>query len=208
MSAPSLLAAEAPACCEDERWKPVPDWPHESSTCGQIRSIDRLDASGMLRLGQMLPQYEDERPGKGYVYAVLLDGKRRRKVHVAVAVLEAHRGLRPGPGWEASHIYGIRDDNHLAGLAWETRAQNLARIAQHAAERAVTDTCPVTVALSQEGRSPWWRLTPCLSRPSVTSARFFGTGSFPFPFPFRPIPPSVNPCPSPVRSSPSPRRAA
>ncbi|HEY2262104.1 MAG TPA: hypothetical protein VGI96_05700, partial [Streptosporangiaceae bacterium] len=134
MSALSLLATEEVACCDDETWELIPDWPHEASTCGRVRSVDRLGGDGIWRLGAMLPQHPDGRPGKGYLYATLLDGKRRRKAHIAVLVLEAHRELRPGPGWEASHLYGTRTDNHLSGLAWETRAQNLARIGLHAAE--------------------------------------------------------------------------
>ena len=109
MTAPSLLARPAAvvwACCEDEDWKPIPDWPHEASSCGRIRSIDRLGADGVWRLGAILPQYPDRRKGKGYMYADLTDGKRRRKVHVAVAVLEAHRELKPGPGYEACHSGG------------------------------------------------------------------------------------------------------
>ena len=206
MSAPSLLAA-VPDCCEDEEWKSLPGWPHQVSTCGQIRSIDRLDASGMLRLGQMLPQYEDERPGKGYMYAVLLDGKRRRKVHVAVAVLEAHDRAKPGPGYDACHGNHVRTENHLWNVFWDTHARNVAASAERRRE-ALTVRTPDMDVLSQEDRSPWWWLTRLVSVSSVTSARFFGTGSFPIPLPFRPIPPSVNPRPSPVRSSPSPRRAA
>ena len=154
MSAPSLLAAEAPACCEDERWALVPDWPHEASTCGQVRSVDRLGPDGIWRLGALLPQQPDKRPGKGYLYVDLRDGARRRKAAVAVLVLEAHRELRPGAGWEASHLYGIRSDNHLDGLAWETRAANLARIALHAAERAVTTLGAETADTSQGGHFP------------------------------------------------------
>jgi hypothetical protein len=185
LSAPSLLAAEPAACCEDEIWKPLPGWPHEASTCGQIRSVDRPGGDGIWRLGAMLPQHPDGRPGKGYLYATLLDGKRRRKAHVAVLVLEAHREPRPGPGWEASHLCGIRTDNHLSGLAWETRAQNLARIGLHAAERAVTDTCSVTGELSQAAGHRGVRASASLSRAPVTSARNPGTGSLP---PFQSFP--------------------
>lgn len=154
MSALSLLAPAEVACCQDETWEPIPDWPHEASTCGRVRSVDRLGDDGIWRLGAPVPLQPDKRPGKGYLYATLLDGKRRRKAHVAVLVLEAHRRLRPGPDWEASHIYGIRTDNHLDGLEWETRAQNLARIKLHAAERAVTAQGAETADTSQGSRFP------------------------------------------------------
>lgn len=149
LSALSLPApAGAPACCEDETWRQVPGWPHEASTCGRVRRLPWLDPAGCLHLGGALALCPDKRKGKGYVYATLRDGRRQRKAHVAVLVLEAHRRPRPGKGWEASHLRGVRTDNHLSGLAWETREQNLARIAEHAAEKAVTEACP---ELAQEG---------------------------------------------------------
>lgn len=153
MNAPSLAPA-APACCEDETWKPVPDWPHEASTCGRVRRLPWRDGNGCLHLGGEIARCPDKRKGKGYLYATLRDGQRQRRAHVAVLVLEAHRRRRPGPGWEASHLRGIRTDNHLSGLDWETRPQNLARIAQHAAEKTVTARAPETPDTSQEGRFP------------------------------------------------------
>jgi hypothetical protein len=179
LSALSLLATEEVACCDDETWELIPDWPHEASTCGRVRSVDRLGGDGIWRLGAMLPQHPDTRPGKGYLYATLLDGKRRRKAHIAVLVLEAHRELRPGPGWEASHLYGIRTDNHLSGLAWETRAQNLARIGLHAAERSVTDACRDLSQKRLTCHTPQVTGGCDCQGGSVTSARLFGTGSFP-----------------------------
>jgi len=137
LSAPSpVLLAGHPACCDDETWEPVPDWPHEASTCGQVRSLDRLGADGRLRLGQMLPQLPD---GGGYSYVVLLDGKRRRRVHVAVPGLGAHRGLKPAPGYEACHLYGIRADCHLDGLYWGTKKQNRDDRERHRREREAVE---------------------------------------------------------------------
>lgn len=183
MSAPSLLAAEEVACCEEEKWARIPEWPHEASTCGRARSVDRLGDDGIWRLGALLPPQEDKRPGKGYLYYDLRDGNRRRRIPAAVAVLEAHDRPRPGPGWEASHLYGIRADNHLDGLAWETRAANLARIALHAAERTVTDDCG---DLSQERHAchrsqvtgGGGAMCDCHGE-SVTGDSLHGTGSLP-----------------------------
>ena len=172
MNAPSLLAAE-PACCDDESWEPVPDWPHESSTCGRVRSVDRIDASDVLRLGAMLPQH----PDKGYLYVNLLDGKRRRRVHVAVVVLEAHRELKPTPGHEACHRYGIPDDNHLDGLYWGTKIQNRADRERHRRERSC-DRCPPE--MSQEAVFPRWARPAICHGPSVTRQGSNDTGRSPF----------------------------
>lgn len=127
MNAPSLLTAAPAACCEDEKWDLIPDWPHhEASSCGRVRMLDHLGADGRLRLGGILPQFADKRPGKGYLYVMLRDGARHRKAAVAVLVLEAHRGLRPGPGYEACHNHGVRTDNHLSEIRWDTKKANRA----------------------------------------------------------------------------------
>jgi len=173
------LLADCPACCDDETWEPLPGWPHEASTCGQVRSIDRIDPDGRLRLGQMLPQHPDKRPGKGYVYVVLLDGKRRRRVHVAVAVLEAHRGLKPAPGYEACHLYGIRADNHLDGLYWGTKPQNRDDMLRHRAERKAAACDRYPPEMSQEARFPRWRAPRRLSQLICHSANAQGTGRSP-----------------------------
>ena len=177
MSAPSLLL-DAPACCEGEDWEPLPDWPHESSTCGRVRSIDRLGADGIWRLGSLLPPQPDKRPGKGYLYYDLRDGKRRRRIPAAVAVLEAHRGRRP-PGCEACHNHGVRTDNHLSEIRWDTRAANLFDMLEHARLRAVTDQAAMAVLLSQTAGHRGVCGLGGLSQASVTSDGFQGTGRSP-----------------------------
>lgn len=188
MSAPSVLELNGIAgCCDDEEWKLVPAWPHhEASSCGQVRMLDYLDAAGRLRLGQMLPQHPDKRPGKGYLYVTLRDGQRRRKAAVAVLVLEAHRSQRPGPGYEACHNDGIRTDNHLARIRWDTREANLEDMARHRLERAVTeragDLSPDPY-LCHKLQVRWGAVRfRGLSQLFVTSDRPHGTGRFPLPF--------------------------
>ena len=167
MSTPSILLADSiTPCCDDEDWKPIPDWPHEASTCGQVRSVDRTGPDGILRLGQMLPPELDKRPGKGYLYATLRDGKRRRRAHIAVLVLEAHRGTRP-KGNEACHTHGLRTDNHLARIRWDTREANIADMLRHRAEREQgCDRYPPET--SQEARFPRWTRSVICHSPSVT----------------------------------------
>lgn len=212
MSAPSLLmlpGTGVPVCCEDETWKSLPGWPHEASTCGRVRSLTRLDMDGRLRLGGILAQCPDKRKGKGYLYVNLRDGKRHRRVHVAVVVLEAHRSLRPGKGWEASHLYGVRTDNHLPGLAWETREQNLARIRQHALARAAETVTPQSAETPSRYRSQVRGGDACRRprRYGVTVARrgnaAKGTGRFPSFLTFRPVFLSLKPRFRTVRNLPS-----
>lgn len=135
MNAPSAaLVADIEPCCDDETWEPIPSWPHEASTCGRVRSVDRLEGD-VWHLGGLLAVSPDRRPGKGYLYVTLTDGPRRRKIHLAVAVLEAHRGLKQMPEHEARHGNGVRTDNHLSNLSWGTKKQNRADRERHRMER-------------------------------------------------------------------------
>jgi hypothetical protein len=176
----TAIAEETVACCAGERWGLFRDWPHEVSTCGRFRSIDRPGPGGVPRLGQLLPLQPDRRKGKGYLYAMLRDGGRRLKVPVAAAVLEVHDRPRPGRrrrgGWEfeACHANDVRDDNHLTNLSWghwlDNRAQMWTR------RRSVT-TRPGDItggAFPQDGG----RAAP--SRHRVTGDGAHGTGRFPF----------------------------
>lgn len=159
-----------------ETWKPVPGWPHEASTHGRIRSTDRRGPDGCWRLGALLSSYRDNRKGKGYDYVTLTDGPRRRNAAVHVLVLEAHRGARPGPGYEGCHGNGVRTDNCRDNLYWGTRIQNRADRERH---RHVTKQ-----AFPQDGT---------LARPSrhrVTGDAPPGTGS----------PPPLQSFPSPATS--------
>jgi hypothetical protein len=203
LTAPELVLAEAaPACCEDEKWKPVQGWPHESSTCGRFRTVTRVDATGRLRFGQMLALCPDRRKGKGYLYVNLRDGKRHRRAAVAPLVLETHDRPRPGPGYEACHNRGIRDDNHLTELRWDTREANLADMAEHQRLRALEASLEtVTRYGPQVSRGAFWfrpwRYGVTGGRPGDAAK---GTGRSPSFLPFPSVSPSVQPSPGPVRS--------
>ena len=187
MNAPSLLTlpgTSVPACCEDETWKPIPGWPHEASTCGRARSMDRLGPDGIWRLGAMLPAQPDKRPGKGYLYYDLRDGKRRRRIPAHVAVLEAHDRPKPGDEYEGGHGNDIRADNHLPNVEWVTKDANLAKMWETRRQRqALTDTGPglsKTGDFCQESKVTGGGMTSaCLSTGSVKIASSQGTGSCP-----------------------------
>jgi hypothetical protein len=182
LTAPELVITAA--CCPDEEWAAVPSWPYEASTCGRVRSVTRRDGD-RWRLGGPVASYEDKRPGKGYLYVTLTDGKRRRNAAVAVLVLEAHRKLRP-TGYEACHENGVRTDNHVARLRWDTKAANRADRERHRRERPVT--APVTGKRanadvtghdpSQEGCMPMRRRTSSPRHSPFHRHGFPGTGRF------------------------------
>jgi hypothetical protein len=105
-----------------EDWAPVPGWPYEASSRGRVRSLAR---------GVPLKQQRDK---DGYRHVELSDGKRRRRAHVAVLVLEAFTGPCP-PECEALHGNGRRWDNRLANLRWGTRPENRQERERHRRER-------------------------------------------------------------------------
>lgn len=184
---------------DSEQWRRVPGWPHEASTHGRIRSLERIDAAGSLRLGVLLAQTADKRPGKGYLYATLWDGKhRRRKAGVHVLVLEAWADPKPGPEYEGCHGNGVRTDNHLDNLRWDTREANRADMLRHRQEReqSVTDQ-PL---MAQIWGFPRWARFVIRHGASVTSARTHGTGSLPIPSSSSPYPIPLNPSSRTVRT--------
>ena len=103
-------------------WKKFPkDERYEVSEKGEVRMVGK----SQLRKPTTTPA--------GYqvlVVAVPGEGKRRRGWYVHRMVLEAFVGPCP-EGMEASHLNGVRWDNRLSNLAWETAKQNHARKVAH-----------------------------------------------------------------------------
>jgi hypothetical protein len=161
----------------EHEWAELPGWPHQVSKDGRVRRKPWRDADGCLHLGGEITCCPDKRKGKGYLYATLRDGDRRRKAHVAVLVLEAHRGPKPGPGYEACHGNGIRTDNHLSNLRWDTKAANLAQMWEERRLGAVTSNGHGVT----ESPFPQDGLPAVPSRDGVTGDGPHGTGSLPIP---------------------------
>lgn len=82
---------------------------YEISDAGRVRNI---------ATGRVLSAYRNR---ANYRYVAILGV--RRAIHRMV--LEAFVGDRPG-SFDACHANGLRDDNRLANLRWDTRAGNMA----------------------------------------------------------------------------------
>lgn len=115
-----------------EIWKAIPEFEgyYEVSSCGIVRSLPRL----VNRRGFDLTVPGGIRPPQtqagGYKFVNL---SRDRKVicrRIGYLVLLAFVGPRPA-GCEVSHLNGIRTDDRLENLTWETKKQNNARKRQH-----------------------------------------------------------------------------
>lgn len=106
-------------------WKDIPDYAgYQASSCGQIRSIDRLAAhpNGMLSLkGRILKQTEI--PVEKYLYVTFsISGKREKKyVHDLVAAV--FHGPKPD-GYHVDHGDRNRQNNNSTNLSYKTVLQN------------------------------------------------------------------------------------
>jgi len=107
---------------DNEVWTEMVPFPnYEVSSCGRVRSVDRVVArkrGGAYRLrGRVLAPYID-RSGNHFVKPSIR-GK-RTQVAVHRAVLLAFVGP-PEPGEVCRHLNGNPRDNRVENLAWGTR---------------------------------------------------------------------------------------
>lgn len=120
---------DAAALLAGEEWRPVPFAPHyEVSNLGRLWAHPRRRASGTNYPGKLLKA--GTRP-KGYRYAQLtLANGVTRYWAIHRLVLEAFVGPCP-EGMETRHLNGVRNDNRLSNLRWDTHAENIADIKKH-----------------------------------------------------------------------------
>ncbi|MFD6509331.1 NUMOD4 motif-containing HNH endonuclease [Bacillus sp. NPDC060175] len=107
----------------EEIWKDIQGFEgrYQVSNLGRVRSIDRIDAVGRKKKGQVLKAYKDL---KKYtrVYIYLNEGYgQKRPVHQMVA-----RAFVPNPEDkpEINHIDGNKDNNMASNLEWCTSSEN------------------------------------------------------------------------------------
>jgi len=108
-----------------ETWKPIPgiDDRYEVSNLGNIRSWCRLDQRAKTRATKphRIKPYDR---GLGYYFIRTGSGETRASTTVHRAVLEAFVGPCPD-GMEACHNNGIKADNRLKNLRWDTPKNNV-----------------------------------------------------------------------------------
>ncbi len=113
----------------DETWRPVVglEGYYEVSDQGGVRRQPRILKDGRRILAKVLRPTLDAR---GYRTVWLsVDGKRHvRRVHRMM--LESFVGPRP-TNIDACHNNGIRDDNRLSNLRWDTRSGNIKDAVKH-----------------------------------------------------------------------------
>jgi hypothetical protein len=127
-----------------ETWKSVIGYEgiYEVSSLGSVRSLDRPGEPGKglyARKGRVLTAVAN---WAGY-HRVLLYKRGRRKLRlVHHLVLEAFVGARP-EGMDGCHENGIRDDNRVENLRWDTKSGNMKDKVRHGTHHEVNKThCP------------------------------------------------------------------
>jgi NUMOD4 motif len=145
--------------CTTEQWRPIPDHEgyYEASTCGRVRSLNRVvtDRRGRtLRLrGQQLGWNFDHTTGY-YRVGLSKNGVGRLR-HIHSLVLETFVGPRP-PGMEACHGPDGQLDNHLTNLEWNTPSSNSLDMRRDGTDYNLNKTvCPLDHLLIKPN------LTPC-----------------------------------------------
>lgn len=119
-----------------EEWRPIIGFEriYEVSDLGRVRSFDRR--CGSVRAGKpwsMTKRGRIMRPNNqpnGYLGLMLSNGDRSEKRLVHRIVLEAFVGPRPHGFW-AAHNNGIKTDNRLCNLRWDTASNNQADKRKH-----------------------------------------------------------------------------
>lgn len=119
-----------------ERWLPIPGYEgfYEVSDLGRVKSLTRTISTGPGTTGpRVWPEriLRSEPAANGYLYVSLRrDGKKpQRTVHSFV--MEAFVGPHPGPGFHVCHGNGVRSDNRLGNLRYDTEAANHADTIMH-----------------------------------------------------------------------------
>lgn len=108
---------------KDEIWKQIPGYPgYESSTLGQIRSVDHISKRGTQYpvKGKIRKQLLNAR---GYLRIQLVHKGKIFQVHQLIALTFLQNPLSLP---YVNHKNGIRNDNRVENLEWCTQKQNTA----------------------------------------------------------------------------------
>ena len=120
-----------------EIWKSIPGYGgyYEASSEGRIRSIERTVIGYSARGKRPIRIHRKSHLMKldtrhGYKCLCLYFDGKEKKEQVHSLILKAFVGERPS-GYHACHNNGIRFDNRIENLRWDTPASNQADIQKH-----------------------------------------------------------------------------
>lgn len=139
------MAESQPTPTQPEEWRDVLGWEghYQVSDHGNVRSLDRYIAtsSGRERFHRGITRKPKTDTG-GYKKIMLTARGRKNFVFVHRLVLETFVGPCPD-GMECCHNDGVRTNNHVSNLRWDTRKSNRMDRIEHGNDTMLKRTeCP------------------------------------------------------------------
>lgn len=138
-----------------EVWKPIPGRGgyYEASSLGRIRSVDRHVTAYSSRGARLVNMHRKSQILKldtrfGYKCVTLYFDGKEKKDQVHTLVLLAFVGERPA-GYQACHNNGVKDDNRIENLRWDTPESNRADIEKHGRRARGSDVKTAVISESQ-----------------------------------------------------------
>lgn len=143
-----------------EQWLPVPGFEgfYEVSDLGRVWSVGRW-CRHPFGDGRRWVKPAPRAPGVGrggYLIVTLHRDGVRSTHYIAVLVLRAFVGERPSPGHDACHGDGVRTDNALTNLRWDTKSANQFDAVRHGTHTETRKTrCPLDHRLEAPNLREW-----------------------------------------------------
>lgn len=109
----------------EEVWKDIPEFPgYEVSNRGRMRSYFQYLGYGRWEISNEPQRFMSQHPDrKGYLTIALVSNSGRYTLKVSRTVLLAFIGPCP-QGMESCHNDGVKSNNHLYNLRWDTPKNN------------------------------------------------------------------------------------
>lgn len=121
----------------DAEWRPIPEWPYEVSSYGQVRRSSREGARNTWA-GRILKANHDK---DGYAYVRLCKNGVVHDYKVHALVCLAFHGEKPFSAAECRHLDGNPYNNWQGNLTWGTAKENAADRLRHG-RQARGENCP------------------------------------------------------------------
>lgn len=103
-----------------EEWRPIPGWPYEISSCGDVRRTHK----GSNGLGCMAKMSKHFNRFNGYQSVMLKNCGRSTRKTIHLMVCTAFHGPKPSPTHQVAHWDGNKLNNHFSNLRWATPGEN------------------------------------------------------------------------------------
>jgi hypothetical protein len=120
----------------EEKWALHHETGYEVSTLGQVRKPGKSPR-------------KTKSIGKNYTGVNIVHKGKHKTFYVHRLVLETFSGPAPSIFHEASHLNGVKSDNRLDNLVWETSQENAARRRLHGTSGAGADNSMVKLKIWQ-----------------------------------------------------------